>query len=68
LPNGEVLDAQQSLRIAKASIIEKFEKTYVQDLLGAHDGNITRAAQAAQKKPSSILATDSSTPNRCATV
>ena len=49
LPNGDLRDEQQSLRCAKAKLIEKFEKTYIQGLLAAHDGNITRAAQAAQK-------------------
>lgn len=49
LSKGEVQEGQQSLRHAKANLIEKFEKTYIQGLLAAHDGNITRAAQAAQK-------------------
>jgi DNA-binding NtrC family response regulator len=49
LPNTETHEKPQSLRCAKASLVEKFEKTYIQGLLAAHDGNITRAAQAAQK-------------------
>ncbi|HJT67345.1 MAG TPA: sigma-54 dependent transcriptional regulator [Pyrinomonadaceae bacterium] len=49
LPKEEVQEAQQSLRCAKASLIARFEKTYIQGLLAAHDGNITRAAEAAQK-------------------
>jgi DNA-binding NtrC family response regulator len=49
LPNTEMQDEPQSLRCAKANLIERFEKTYIQGLLAAHDGNITRAAQAAQK-------------------
>ena len=49
LPNTEVQEGPQSLRCAKANLIERFEKTYIQGLLAAHDGNITRAAQAAQK-------------------
>ncbi len=49
LPNTEVHEGSQSLRCAKANLIEKFEKTYIQGLLAAHEGNITRAAQAAQK-------------------
>ena len=49
LPDGDMNDKQESLRCAKARMIEKFEKTYIQGLLAAHDGNITRAAQAAQK-------------------
>ena len=49
LPKSEVQEGHQSLRCAKASMIEKFEKTYIQGLLAAHGGNITRAAHAAQK-------------------
>ena len=49
LPKGEVQEGQQSLQGAKARLIERFEKTYIQGLLAAHEGNITRAAQAAQK-------------------
>ena len=39
----------ESLRQAKAKAVECFEKTYIQDLLVAYKGNITRAAEAAQK-------------------
>jgi DNA-binding NtrC family response regulator len=35
--------------MAKAKVITQFERTYLQGLLLAHQGNITRAAQAAQK-------------------
>ena len=49
LPNDETHEEEQSLRHAKARMIEKFEKSYIQGLLAAHAGNITRAAQAAQK-------------------
>ncbi len=42
-------DGRQSLRQAKANMVEKFEKTYIQGLLVAYQGNITRAAEAAQK-------------------
>lgn len=34
---------------AKANAVEKFEKDYLQRLLTAHGGNISRAARAAQK-------------------
>jgi DNA-binding NtrC family response regulator len=40
---------RQSLRQAKAKMVEAFEKTYIQGLLVAYQGNITRAAEAAQK-------------------
>jgi len=49
LPKSEAQEGQQSLQGAKARLIERFEKSYIQGLLAAHDGNITRAAQAAQK-------------------
>jgi two-component system response regulator GlrR len=40
---------QESLRQAKAKEIARFEKSYIQGLLSACRGNITRAAQVAQK-------------------
>jgi DNA-binding NtrC family response regulator len=33
----------------KAQVIEQFERDYLNGLLLAHDGNVTRAAQAAGK-------------------
>lgn len=44
-PNGH----RESLQEAKAKEIARFEKNYIQGLLCACRGNITRAAQAAQK-------------------
>jgi DNA-binding NtrC family response regulator len=38
-----------SFKEAKANVISQFEKDYIERLLHAHRGNITRAAQAAQK-------------------
>ena len=40
---------QESLQEAKAKEIARFERNYIQGLLTACKGNITRAAQAAQK-------------------
>jgi DNA-binding NtrC family response regulator len=40
---------QESLQEAKTREIARFEKNYIQGLLRASRGNITRAAQAAQK-------------------
>jgi DNA-binding NtrC family response regulator len=40
---------EETFREAKASFVEQFEKGYIQKLLLAHAGNITRAAAAAQK-------------------
>lgn len=41
--------AAKSFREAKAIVLRQFERTYIQALLLAHHGNITRAAQAARK-------------------
>jgi DNA-binding NtrC family response regulator len=45
------LDKQRegSLKSAKRQVIESFERSYVEDLLHRHHGNITRAAQDAGK-------------------
>jgi len=39
-----------SLKQAKAQVIEQFERVYLAQLLRVHQGNVTRAAQAAQKE------------------
>jgi two-component system, NtrC family, response regulator GlrR len=39
-----------SLKQAKARAIAQFERAYLSDLIQAHQGNITRAARAAQKE------------------
>src|SRR5215213_6965753 len=41
--------AEQSLQEAKAKVIARFERDYIQGLLSACKGNITRAAQVAKK-------------------
>ncbi|MGH7600930.1 MAG: sigma-54 interaction domain-containing protein [bacterium] len=41
--------AGESLQKAKSKVVAQFERTYLQSLLAAHRGNITRAAEAAQK-------------------
>ncbi len=41
--------ATESFQQAKAKVITQFERTYLQSLLLAHRGNITKAAEAAQK-------------------
>jgi DNA-binding NtrC family response regulator len=48
LPYSEPL-VKESLRTAKSKVIAQFEKNYVQELLLAYRGNITKAAKAAQK-------------------
>jgi two-component system response regulator GlrR len=40
---------EESFQQAKARAVERFERTYLQSMLLAHRGNITRAAHAARK-------------------
>ena len=40
---------RDSFKDAKARTVAEFEKQYLSELLVSHDGNITRAAQAAKK-------------------
>jgi len=49
LPSSEATAKQESFQNAKAKAVAQFERAYLQGLLLAHQGNITRAAQAAQK-------------------
>ena len=49
LSNQAVAGKRESLREAKAKEIERFEKNYIQGVLSACRGNITRAAQISQK-------------------
>jgi DNA-binding NtrC family response regulator len=49
LPCRDKMDTRETFREAKASVVKQFEKAYLQKLLLAHQGNITRAAEAAHK-------------------
>jgi DNA-binding NtrC family response regulator len=49
LPLAADLTPQSSFQEAKASVIAQFERTYIQKLMLAYRGNISRAAQAAHK-------------------
>jgi len=49
LSTTEAQPPQQSLQEAKAQEIARFERNYIQGLLSACKGNITRAAQVARK-------------------
>lgn len=49
LPRRHPAPLQESFRGAKSKVVIEFEKTYIEKLLLMHDGNISRAAQAAQK-------------------
>ena len=49
LPGTEISKGREPFKVAKAKTIAKFEKDYITKLLHDHHGNITRAAQVAQK-------------------
>ena len=49
LPRSETTAYQESFKVAKAKTISQFEKDYIKGLLLANQGNITKAAKAAQK-------------------
>lgn len=49
LPNMEKDHATQSFQQMKARFVSQFEKTYIEGLLLAYNGNISRAALAARK-------------------
>ena len=42
-------DGMESLRDAKAKVVEQFERDYIRSLLLCHDGNISRASKTAGK-------------------
>jgi DNA-binding NtrC family response regulator len=49
LPEATPPESIETFRQAKTKTVTQFEKDYIQRLLLAYDGNITRAAQAAHK-------------------
>jgi two-component system, NtrC family, response regulator GlrR len=49
LEQRKVMDQGASFKEIKEKYIERFEKSYIEKLLLIHNGNISRAAQAAQK-------------------
>lgn len=49
LPNLKSTTPNESFKDAKTKVIDQFEVSYIQRLLFAHQGNITKAAQAAKK-------------------
>jgi DNA-binding NtrC family response regulator len=49
LPGCVTLETEGSFQALKARTIARFERAYIQELLCAHDGNITHAAKAAGK-------------------
>lgn len=49
LPQQKTTVPLESFKEAKAKVVDQFERDYIQCLLLVHHGNISRAAQAAQK-------------------
>ncbi|MHC4308377.1 MAG: sigma-54 dependent transcriptional regulator [Planctomycetota bacterium] len=49
LPKQKASACIASFKEAKANVINEFERNYIEKLLTAYQGNITKAAQAAQK-------------------
>jgi DNA-binding NtrC family response regulator len=49
LSKGDALVNHVSFKAAKAKVVAEFERTYLQALLMAYNGNVTRAAEAANK-------------------
>jgi len=49
IAGGEGQPPPESFNEAKAKLIRQFERTYLQDLLLTHHGNVSRAARAAHK-------------------
>ena len=49
LSNARATLAEESFQEAKARVVAQFERRYIREILVAHGGNITKAAQAAHK-------------------
>ncbi|NIO21246.1 MAG: AAA domain-containing protein [Candidatus Aenigmarchaeota archaeon] len=49
IPSRKGTEPPESFKEAKATVVAQFERSYIQGLLLAHQGNISKAAQAAQK-------------------
>ncbi len=49
LPLKKAATYQMSFKEAKANVVNKFERTYIEKLLLSYKGNISKSAQAAQK-------------------
>ena len=49
LPDKKSTTCKMSFKEAKANVVKEFEKSYIERLLLSYQGNITKAAQAAQK-------------------
>ena len=49
LPQTQSSTVQDSFQEAKAKVVARFEKSYIERLLLLHQGNITKAAEAVRK-------------------
>ena len=49
LPRAKTATYKLSFKEAKANVVNRFERSYIERLLFSYKGNITKAAQAAQK-------------------
>jgi DNA-binding NtrC family response regulator len=49
LPRNKIATHKLSFKEAKANVVNRFERSYIERLLYSYKGNITKAAQAAQK-------------------
>jgi two-component system response regulator GlrR len=49
LPTPKATKPQESFKEAKATVVAQFERSYIHGLLIVHQGNISKAARAAQK-------------------
>jgi len=49
-PAGEAVSCDAGFRLARSRAVEKFEKTYLEEILSKHGGNVSRAACAAGKE------------------
>lgn len=44
-----IVSTKESFKVAKARVVEEFERSYLSEMVAAHGGNISRAARGAQK-------------------
>lgn len=49
VPENDFIRDGESLKESKARMIVQFERTYIQQLMATHHGNVTQAARAAKK-------------------
>ena len=54
--SGPTPQAHEPFKVAKARMIENFERAYLSDIVAYHNGNISKAARAARKDRRSFFA------------